>query len=364
MSATHRKIKTLLSDGRELIYFDDADSKLGKTRKPDLREAQPRPAVAQMRLDSLTGDWISVASARQNRAFLPPSHLCPLCPSTDSNLSEVPDDFDIAVFENKSPSFGPKLAEHDDPGYAEVPSLELGSTRESVGRCEVVVFSSQHEGKLAALPISRIRNLIDVWADRTEDLQSKPGVRQVFPFENRGEQIGVTLHHPHGQIYSYPYVTPRTKALLRSIEAFGPNLFEETLKFEQAGERVLISGKNFTAYVPFAARWPIEIHLLPHRHVQHFAQLDSEERDELAVIYSKLLNALDKIYDSPTPYISAWHQAPLVAGGENVRLQLQITSPRRGQDKLKFLAGSEAAMGAFIADVTPETAANMIREAL
>jgi UDPglucose--hexose-1-phosphate uridylyltransferase len=362
MSTTKRS--TRLSDGRELIYFDDSGSKLPTERKPDLREASTRPAVAEMRLDSLTGDWISVAAARHNRAFLPPAHLCPLCPSTSANLSEIPDIFDVAVFENKSPSFGPDIADTDDENYAVIPGLKLGSTRASIGRCEVVVFSPEHLGSLSSQSVSRVRTIIDAWADRTAELSAIPGVRQVFPFENRGEAIGVTLHHPHGQIYSYPYVTPRTLKLLESIEEYGPNLFADTLSFEQAGERVLINGQHFTAYVPFAGRWPIEIHLLPHRHVQNLAQLDDAERDELASMYSQLLKALDTIYDTPTPYISAWHQAPLVAGGENVRLQLQITSPRRAADKLKYLAGSEAAMGAFIADFPPEVTAELIRGAL
>ncbi len=362
MSTTKRS--TRMSDGRELIYFDDSGSTLPAERKADLREPSPRPAVAEMRLDSLTGDWISVAAARHNRAHLPPAHLCPLCPATQENLSEIADVFDVAVFENKSPSFGPDLAEIDDEDYAVVPNLQIGSTRASIGRCEVVVFSSEHLGSLADQSVARIRTIIDAWADRTAELSNLPGVRQVFPFENRGEAIGVTLHHPHGQIYSYPYVTPRTQKLLQSIEAYGPNLFADTLAFEQAGERVLIQGEHFTAYVPFAGRWPIEIHLLPHRHVQNLAQLDGVEKDELASIYSKLLKALDTVYDTPTPYISAWHQAPLVAGGENVRLQLQITSPRRAADKLKYLAGSESAMGAFIADFPPETTAEMLRGAI
>ena len=362
MPTTKRQAQ--LSDGRELIYFDDAGSKLPAERKPDLRPAQERPEVAEMRLDSLTGDWISVAAARHNRAFLPPAHLCPLCPTTETNLSEIPDVFDVAVFENKSPSFGPDLAQVDDEKYAVIPNLAIGSKRASIGRCEVVVFSSEHLGSLSSQSIHRVRTIIDAWADRTAELSELPGVRQVFPFENRGEAIGVTLHHPHGQIYSYPYVTPRTQKLLESIEAYGPNLFSDTLAFEQAGERVLIKGDHFTAYVPFAGRWPIEIHLLPHRHVQNLSQLSDPERDELASIYSRLLKALDSIYDTPTPYISAWHQAPLVAGGEHVRLQLQITSPRRAADKLKFLAGSESAMGAFIADFPPEVTAEMLRGAL
>lgn len=361
---THRKIAAKLFDGRDLIYFDDADSKQAADRASDTRQPAERPPVAQMRLDSLTGDWISVAAARQNRAFLPPAHQCPLCPTSAENLSEVPDQFDVAVFENKSPSFGPVLAQHDDPEYAVVENYALGSVRDSIGRCEVVVFSPEHTGSLGSMPVGRVRTVIEAWADRTEHLQSLPGIRQVFPFENRGQEIGVTLHHPHGQIYGYPYVTPRTKKLLNSIEHFGPELFQKTLEFEKQSERVLLASDNFTVYVPFAARWPIEVHLLPNRHVQHFGQLSAAERDELAEVYHRILNGIDRLYETPTPYISAWHQAPLVSGGENVRLQLQITSPKRAADKLKYLAGSESAMGAWIGDIPPETIASQLREVL
>lgn len=363
MSGISKKSSTL-ADGRDLFYFDDSDTNLKPDRKVDLRNLGDRPAVAEMRLDSLTGEWISVAAARHNRAFLPPAHECPLCPSTAGNQSEIPDIFDVAVFENKSPSFGPDLLDTDDPSFTVVPNLELGSRRASVGRCEVVVFSPEHLGSLGQMPVNRVRTVIEALADRTEHLMGLAGVRQVFPFENRGQEIGVTLHHPHGQIYAYPYVTPYTQKVLNSIRAYGPNLFADTLAFEQKSDRVLIGGQHFTAYVPFAGRWPIEIHLLPHRHVQNLSQLNFEEREELANIYSKLLGALDKIYETPTPYISAWHQAPLIDGGEKVRLQLQITSPRRAADKLKYLAGSESAMGAFIADFAPEVTAEMIRKAL
>ncbi len=359
-----RTISSTLADGRDLVYFDDADTLLGQNRKSDQRELPDRPQVAEMRLDSLTGDWVSVAAHRHGRAFLPPAHQCPLCPTSSENPSELPDLFDVAVFENKSPSFGAEVLEQDDENYSVVSKLNLGTTRKSIGRCEVVVFSPEHLGSLSQMPISRVRTVIEAWADRTKVLGALPGVRQVFPFENRGQEIGVTLHHPHGQIYAYPYVTPRTTKLLNSISKFGADLFQKTLEFEQAGERVLIKGEHFTAYVPFAGRWPIEIHLLPHRHVGTIDQLTASERDELAEIYSKLLGAMDKIYSTQTPYISAWHQAPKVAGGENVRLQLQITSPRRAEDKLKYLAGSESAMGAFIADFPPEVTAEQIRSVL
>ena len=212
-----------LADGRELIYFDDPDTTLSPDRAPDLRDLAPRPATATMRQDALTGEWVSIAAARQNRVFLPPAHLDPLAPSTPENPSEIPSNYDVAVFENKSPSFGPLLEDDNAPtDLNDLTTIGLGRTRTSVGRCEVVCFSPATEGSFASLSTTRARTVIEAWAERTHALSQMPGIQQVFPFENRGEAIGVTLHHPHGQIYSYPYVTPRTQRVIESVEAYGP----------------------------------------------------------------------------------------------------------------------------------------------
>lgn len=349
-----------LADGREIIYFDDRDSSLPAGRKVDTRNLDPRPATATARQDPLTGEWISVAAARQNRVMLPPAHLDPLAPQTPDNPSEIPDMYDVAVFENRSPSFGPQ-ATVEDGGFAA--DIAIGRTAASAGRCEVVCFSPEHDGSFSSLGDARARTVIEAWAHRTAELSLVPAVKQVFPFENRGEAIGVTLHHPHGQIYSYPYVTPRTQRLQSSIAQYGTSLMADILDRERGGPRVLIAGEHWTAFVPFAARWPVEIHVLPHRDIPDFAHTSLAERDELATLYPRVLRGVDALYDTPTPYIGAWHQAP-VEGGDGIRLMAQITSPRRAADKLKFLAGSEAAMGAWIADVSPETAADNLREAI
>ncbi|WP_423922459.1 galactose-1-phosphate uridylyltransferase [Frigoribacterium sp. 2-23] len=356
---------TTLADGRDLIYFDDADTSLPAERRLDARQLDARPDTATMRQDVLTGEWVSIASSRQNRVVLPPAEFDPLAPASETNPSEIPDIYDVAVFENRSPSFGPLLEADDAPaGLDDLAEIGLGRTRRSVGRCEVVCFSPETHGSFASLSPSRARTVVEAWAQRTEALSALPGVQQVFPFENRGQAIGVTLHHPHGQIYAYPYVTPRTTRLLQSIDAYGPDLFADLLESERSGPRVVLAGEHFTAYVPFAARWPIEIHLLPHRHVPDFAGLTTDERDELAVLYQRLLKGLDALYGDETPYISAWHQAPVSVGRDTVRLMLQITSPRRGESKLKYLAGSEAAMGAWVGDIVPERQAESIREAM
>ena len=359
-----RATTTLLADGRELIYFDDGGTAKDYTAA-DTRPLDPRSEenTGELRFDALTGDWVAIAAHRQTRTYLPPADQCPLCPTTGNNLSEIPAaDYDVAVFENRFPSLGPATGAIPD-------SPVWGSTGRAFGRCEVVAFTPEHTGSFGGLSMERARTVIDAWAHRTEALSALPGVKQVFPFENRGQDIGVTLHHPHGQIYAYSYVPPRSQVMANAARSFYDRhngeatlLGDIVAKESASGERMVAQGRHFSAYVPFAAHMPLEIHLTPHRHVPDFAALNDAERDELAVMYLDILRSLDNLYDTPTPYIAAWHQAPLdtflrPAG----RFHLELTSPRRAADKLKFLAGSEAAMGAFINDTTPEQTAALLR---
>ncbi|MGW8483086.1 galactose-1-phosphate uridylyltransferase [Microbacterium sp. NPDC055903] len=367
------KRATRLADGRELFYYDDPGTSLGAERAVDARTLDPRPETATMRMDVLTGDWITVAANRQNRVMMPSADADPLAPQTPTNPSEVPSRYDVAVFENRSPAFGPALpdgfggvpaASNPPRGLDDLAALGLERTRTSVGRCEVVCFSPEHTGSFGSQSVTRARTVIEAWADRTAALSQIPGIEQVFPFENRGEAIGVTLPHPHGQIYAYPYVTPRTTRVLDSIDRTAPDLFARILESEQGSERVVLQGEHWTAFVPFAARWPLEVHVMPHRHVADLSETSAAERDELAPLYLKLLRGVDALYDTPTPYIAAWHQAPVNVGRDSVRLHLQLTSPRRAADKLKFLAGSESAMWAWAAEVTPENGASRLRDAI
>ncbi|REJ08341.1 galactose-1-phosphate uridylyltransferase [Microbacterium bovistercoris] len=361
---------TRLADGRELIYYDDPGTTLPAERSIDARDLDPRPETATMRQDVLTGDWITFATKRQNRVLMPGADADPLAPQTPTNPSEVPSLYDVAVFENRSPAFGPALASASggapaaiDPpqGLDDLTAIGIGRSRTSIGRCEVVCFSPEHAGSFGTLSPVRARTVIEAWADRTAALSALPGIEQVFPFENRGEAIGVSLPHPHGQIYSYPYVTPRTQRLL---EVASPDLFARILESEQASSRVVLQGEHWTAFVPFAARWPLEVQLMPHRHAADFSELTAAERDELAPLYLHLLRGVDALYSSPTPYIAAWHQAPVHVGRDAVRMRLELTSPRRAADKLKFLAGSEAAMSAWTAEILPEDAAARLRDAI
>ena len=233
----------------------------------------------------------------------------------------------------------------------------------------MVCFTSDHDTHFRQLGGQRVRTVIDAWADRTAELSARPGVAQVAVFENRGREIGVTLHHPHGQIYAYPFVVPRTAAMLRRAErhrkAGGGDLLGDLLAQEiSSGTRIVVRGDHWTAYVPVAARWPVEIRLVPHRHRPDLAALDDAERDELATLLPKLLGRFDAFYPkvAAIPYIAAWHQAPAGDGRELCRLHLDVFSTMRAPRKLKYLAGSESAMRAWVNDTTPERIVARLRE--
>jgi len=332
-----------LADGRELIYFD---GRSGIDRSSaDLRHIPPAAVHSELRFDPIFDEWVIVAGHRQSRTHLPPGDECPLCPSQPGRPTEIPAaDYEVVVFENRFPSLT------------------------HPGRSEVICFAADHDAAFADLSLQRVRLILDALVDRTGSLSTIDGVEQVFPFENRGEAIGVTLHHPHGQIYAYPFVTPRTLRMIDVArahrEATGRDLFEDVLSAEkQAATRIVADGEHWTAFVPKAARWPIELHLYPHRAVPDLAALDGDELDELAMLQLDLHGRLARLFPDPMPYIAAWHQAPVRADRDLLRLHLRLFSTQRGPDKLKFLAGSESAMGVFINDLVPEETARRLRDA-
>ncbi|MGW0862187.1 MULTISPECIES: galactose-1-phosphate uridylyltransferase [Streptomyces] len=348
-----KKTSTRLADGRELIYYDLRDDAVRDAA--DRRPLDRTVTTSEVRRDPLLGDSVAIASHRQGRTYHPPADECPLCPSEGERLSEIPDSsYDVVVFENRFPSLA-------------------GDS----GRCEVVCFTSDHDVSFAGLTEEQAGLVLEAWTDRTSELSHLPSVEQVFCFENRGAEIGVTLQHPHGQIYAYPFTTPRTALMLRSVATHkemtgGENLFDAILERELADERVILEGEHWVAFVPYAAHWPYEVHLYPKRRVPDLLGLDEAARTEFPKIYLELLRRFDRIFgegEPPTPYIAAWHQAPFGAleefdgvVREDFALHLELFTIRRTSGKLKFLAGSESGMNVFINDVPPERAAERLRE--
>lgn len=391
MSAKVRKTAMTLADGRDLFYFDDNPEYVSgaKTRRLD----DPRPLTdrfasvmgpdglehpmqgPQMRLDPLTGEWIPLATHRMNRTFLPPADANPLAPARPGAAysdGEIPDtDYDVVVFENRFPSL--LAVPGEEMGATTVDGEALFPMAPAAGRCEVICFTPDIRDQLANVPKSRMRTVIEAWVDRTEALQRMEGVKQVYCFENHGKEIGVTLPHPHGQIYAYPYLTPRTAQMLHQAKLHrdktGGNLLDDILAAElRSGRRIIAQSDHWVLYTPAASRWPVEMHLAPKRTVPDLPSLTEEEREDLADIYLHMLQAGNRFFTDPDgmgielPYIAGWHQAPVGEGREDLRLHLQFFSVLRAPGRLKYLAGSESGMGAWISDTTPEKIADRLKE--
>jgi len=351
------KSSARLADGREIVYFDEAPG-LGRADAPDTRPLPPRPPGPALpygrpdwgiRWDALAGEWVVIAAARQDRTFLPPADQCPLDPSAPGRPTEIPaDSYDVVVFENRFPSLA-----------------------EPLGRCEVVCFTPDHSASFAELSPRRVRTVFEAWVDRTEALSALPETRQVYCFENRGEEIGVTLRHPHGQIYAFPFLAPRLAQMVAQARAYprehpGANLFDDLVAAElRAGTRIVTRNEHWVAFVPEAARWPYEVRIFPLTRVPDLPVLDEAARDAFGPLYLDVLRRFDGLFGKPVPYIAAWHQAPvrdLEARGQ-FAAHLQVLSVRRAADKLKYLAGTESGMGVWINDIVPEEAAQLLREA-
>jgi UDPglucose--hexose-1-phosphate uridylyltransferase len=319
--------------------------------------------MSELRWHPLLGEWVATATHRQDRTFLPPADFCPLCPTKPGGFpTEIPESsYDIVVFENRFPSLSP------NPPEPAIEGDDFYPVRPSFGECEVVVYTPNHSATLASEPVEQIYKLVQVWTDRFRDLSALEFVKYVFIFENKGEAIGVTLHHPHGQIYAYPFVPPR---VLREIEQSrkhfnetGNCLLCDILKKEKAdASRIVVENESFAAYIPFFARYPYELHISAKRHLLDLTEFTAREQIDLAAILKQVLVAFDKLFNISFPYMMVLHQKP--ADGENYdfyHFHIEFYPPLRTATKLKYLAGSETGAGMFINDTLAEEKAAELR---
>lgn len=370
-----RKVAVTLADGRALMYFGAIPAH--PADYPDLRDLAAVEADSQARFDPLLGEWVVIAGHRQDRTFQPPADQCPLCPTSAGIRTEIPaPEYEVVVFENRFPTLTAALAgtRENTQGNGTGPHSasadgshpRLLASQPAAGRCEVICFSQDHAASFADLRPGQAATVMAAWTDRSAELAQLPEVQQVYCFENRGAEIGVTLAHPHGQIYAYPYVTPRTDRMVRSCAQYrretGRNLFDDMIAAEYADTaRIVLAGSHWTAFVPYAARWPYEVHLYPRDRVPDLIALRPDAKAEFSELYLDLLRRFDLLFDGPAPYISAWHQAPVRGRRDDFALHLELFTVRRAPGKLKYLAGSESGMGAFANDIAPEAAASRLR---
>jgi UDPglucose--hexose-1-phosphate uridylyltransferase len=345
-------------DGRRLFLY-------GRRPLPEDLDA-PSPSSsrfapnAHLRWHPLRGEWVAYASHRQDRTFLPPSGWNPLAPTTDpSRPTEVPaGDWDVAVFENLFPTL--TATAHDPPA-------SIVDTLPGKGACEVVVFTQDPSMSLGRLPLAHLGLLVDVWADRYAALGARDDVKYVFPFENRGVEVGVTLHHPHGQIYAYPFVPPLAARELAEQRAYferhGRGLLEDHIRAEvEDGQRMIYDGKSVVAFVPACARYSYEVWIAPRRPAPSLTALDAAERADLARALKTVLLKLDGLWDKPMPYVMVFHQAPTDGRDHpEAHVHIEIYPAYRMPGRLKYLAGSEIGAGVFTADTLPEAKAAELR---
>jgi UDPglucose--hexose-1-phosphate uridylyltransferase len=319
--------------------------------------------MSELRWHPLMGEWVATATHRQDRTFLPPADFCPLDPTKSGGFpTEIPEPtYDIVVFENRFPSLRP------EPDAPAVEGTELYPVRPGQGICEVIVYTPKHSSTLAQEPVEQIDKLVRVWTDRFDKLGQLDYVDYVFIFENKGEAIGVTLHHPHGQIYGFPFIPPRVEKELEQSHAHqdltGRCLICDIMAEERRdGRRIIAENDSFIAVIPFFARYPYEVHIYSTQHKQALTDFDRAEQKDLAALLKMVLVAFDKIFNLSFPYMMVLHQRP--TDGESYdyyHFHIEFYPPLRTATKLKYLAGSETGAGMFINDTLAEQKAAELR---
>lgn len=271
--------------------------------------------------DDLTGSEVVIVGGRQSRPNLPDG--CPFCPGG----IEAPDPYDVRWFVNRWPPLP------DD-------------------RCEVVLYTPDHDAQLWSLGVPRVRKVVDLWADRTAALGSRADVGYVLVFENRGPEVGATISHPHGQIYAFDHVPAAAR-----VELAGPC----ALCVEPA--HVVHDVGLWTASVPAAASWPYELRLAPRDHAADLTALDPGHRDALAEVLVDATRRLDALFDAPMPYMLWVHQRP-TDGGEwpHAHVHVHLAPLLRSPDTPRFVAAGELGSGVFFNPVGPAEAANALRD--
>jgi len=299
--------------------------------------------MSELRFEELRGEQVAYAIHRQDRTFLPSREHCPLDPTRPGGpQTEIPfPAFEIAVFDNRFPAF-------------EAP----------VGAAEVVVYTDDHDGSFGTLAPERAEDLMWVWRHRYLELGAREDVDYVYIFENRGVEVGVTLHHPHGQIYGYPFLPPVPRAELAADARLGGCAPCELLRRElEDGARVVLENEAAVVFVPYAARWAFEAHVVMRNHRASLLECEPDELRALADALQRLARGYDALFARPFPYVMVVHQAPTDGQGSG-HLHVEFYPPLRSADKLKYLAGSEQGAGTFIVDVMPEGSARALRHAL
>ncbi len=316
--------------------------------------------MAELRWHPFTKDWVMIASNRQNRPQMP-KDWCPFCPGS----GKVPDDYEVYKYDNDFPALSQNPSEPDDVAN------DFFKVKPSYGKCEVILYSPGHTTTLPELSVDHITKLVDLWCERFDAIREDENIKYVFIFENRGNVVGVTMPHPHGQIYGYSFIPKKIELELDSAKEYheekGNCIFCDMLKEEKKFEkRIIFSNEHFTVFLPFFTEYPYGVYIFSNEHKNNISQFTPEERRSLASILRETVGMLDSLFDYNFPYMMCMHNAP-VNTEEDVsdyyHFHIEFFPPMRSADKQKFNASSETGVWAHCNPTRPEDTAEELRAA-
>ena len=315
--------------------------------------------MAELRYNPLTKDWVMIASHRQNRPQMP-KDWCPFCPGS----GKVPDNFTVYKYDNDFPALSQNPPVPDDV------ETSLYKTKEAYGKCEVILYSPEHTKTLPELSVDHIGELVDLWAERFSDMSKDEKIKYVFIFENRGEVVGVTMPHPHGQIYGYSYIPKKLELELSSskehFEETGKCLIRDMLDNEiKFQKRIIMENDDFITFLPFYSEYPYGVYIAAKRHYGTLLDMTDKEKKSLSEILKATVGTLDSLFDYPFPYMMCMHQSPVNSEdtSDYFHFHIEFFPPMRSKEKQKFNASSETGAWAHCNPTAPEEKAEELREA-
>lgn len=316
--------------------------------------------MAELRWNPLTNDWVMIASHRQNRPQMP-KDWCPFCPGS----GRVPDSFEVYEYDNDFPALS-----QTPPPIDNVDNGRLFRTAESYGKCEVILYSPNHTATLPELSDAHVGKLVDLWCERFEAMHADEKIKYIFIFENRGEPVGVTMPHPHGQIYGYPFLPKKLSLEADNAKAHltntGKCLYCDMLEQEiEDGRRIIFKNEHFTVFLPFFCEYPYGVYIMSNTHKQYITDFTDEERASLALTVKHTVGMLDNLFGYAFPYMMCMHNAPVNMGdfSDDFHFHIEFFPPMRAADKQKFNASSETGAWAHCNPTAPEEKAEELREA-
>ena len=346
MRQIHKRI-FLRNDNKKLFLYGYKEHKEEASNQLEISSnSEPH-----MRWNPSREEWVTYSAGRKNRTSFPPKEYCPLCPGSNLNYpTEIPfSNFEVAVFPNRWASFN---------RLGKIISVDKILTKPSKGECEVIVYSPEHLDTVSDMSLDRIELLTQVWIDRYLELQKNPDVKYVLPFENRGEECGVTLHHPHGQIYAYPFVPP---AIETEVKAFKKENFLIKIMNDLEEKYCVYQNDHFVAAVPPFARYAYEVWIIPKNQIEGPWKFNDKQINDFSKCIQKVVKGYDAFLNRICPYIMGLHASP-EKNDNNFHFHVEFYPPLRHGDKPKVLAGSESMAGVYIMDVLPEESAKELRK--